>query len=366
VTSALPWFEDALNKRILHAVAEGHTERQARLTATLRLKSLDDSTERSYANAWRDWCSVCAANGRVAMPASASAGVAYIAAHVERGTVHQKSLSGYVSAVNRAHEDMMFPPVFEKNDRGHFVDVDVRRLMTGLGKAQGKRLRDAADTDRLYLPAHIPARLLSEAAAAVRDVNVADVDAVQGVRDDLAISFSFADFGRGQSQSGLQPTDIGISSEKSLSFKFRVAKGSTKHKHNLSFHWPPESIPALIAAMESYAQLRARLGCTHDQYWRLPWEAKKLVSADFGKMLARSLARRGLSAPKGFVYSMHSVRAGAQSAAAAIGVTVVTIRHQGGYVPGSNVPEQKYIDPSCPPSPAAVLFFGWLRPSPSS
>ena len=154
--------------------------------------------------------------------------------------------------------------------------------------------------------------------------------------------------------------------EKSLSFKFRVAKGSTKHKHNLSFHWPPESIPALIAAMESYAQLRARLGCTHDQYWRLPWEAKKLVSADFGKMLARSLARRGLSAPKGFVYSMHSVRAGAQSAAAAIGVTVVTIRHQGGYVPGSNVPEQKYIDPSCPPSPAAVLFFGWLRPSPSS
>jgi hypothetical protein len=58
------------------------------------------------------------------------------------------------------------------------------------------------------------------------------------------------------------------------------------------------------------------------------------------------------------------MRAGAQSAAAAIGVTIVTIRHMGGYSPGSKVPETTYIDPSCPPTPAAVSFFGWLRPNP--
>jgi hypothetical protein len=81
-------------------------------------------------------------------------------------------------------------------------------------------------------------------------------------------------------------------------------------------------------------------------------------------MLSRCLARRGLSPPAGFVYSMHSMRAGAQSAAAAIGVTIVTIRHMGGYAPGSKVPETTYIDPSCPPTPAAVSFFGWLRPNP--
>jgi hypothetical protein len=96
-------------------MADGHTERQARLTATLRLKSLDDSTERSYANAWSNFLLVCAETNLVPLLATKATGLAYIAWHTERGTVHQKSLSNYVSAVNRAHEDMLLPPMFEKN-----------------------------------------------------------------------------------------------------------------------------------------------------------------------------------------------------------------------------------------------------------
>ena len=46
----------------------------------------------------------------------------------------------------------------------------------------------------------------------------------------------------------------------------------------------------------------------------------------------------------------------------ALGVTLDVISHQGGYAPGSTVPERKYIDPSCPPSAAGHVFFGWLRP----
>ena len=51
-----------------------------------------------------------------------------------------------------------------------------------------------------------------------------------------------------------------------------------------------------------------------------------------------------------------------ESSAAAIGITIVTIRRMGGYSLTSMVPEERYIDPSCPPSPAAITFFGWLRP----
>ena len=48
---------------------------------------------------------------------------------------------------------------------------------------------------------------------------------------------------------------------------------------------------------------------------------------------------------------------------AALGVPLSRLKHMGGYSPTSTVPEDKYIDPSCPPSPAGRHFFGWLLPS---
>eukprot|EP01048_Picozoa_sp_COSAG05_P005676 COSAG05_NODE_344_length_11005_cov_35.313772_12_plen_194_part_00 len=100
-----------------------------------------------------------------------------------------------------------------------------------------------------------------------------------------------------------------------------------------------------------------------EQFWRLPWEKWPLVGSDFDAMLTRSLARRGMSPPPGFVYTIHSTRAGSLSEGAALGVPLSRLKHMGGYSPTSTVPEDKYIDPSCPPSPAGRHFFGWLLPS---
>ena len=122
----------------------------------------------------------------------------------------------------------------------------------------------------------------------------------------------------------------------------------------------------MISAVQQWLLLRTRLGpVSGDQFWRLPWD-KALTASDFNDMLTRSLTRRSLAAPKGFVFTYHSVRAGAQSEAAALNVPITVIRHQGGYAPGSKVPETTYIDPSCPPSPAGAAFFGWLRPPPTT
>ena len=100
------------------------------------------------------------------------------------------------------------------------------------------------------------------------------------------------------------------------------------------------------------------------QLWRLPWENEVLVAADFNDMtlLQHALSRRGLSAPVGFIYTGHSTRAGALSEGNARGIPISTLRYMGGFAVGSSVPEQKYIDPSCPPSPAGQHFFGWLQP----
>ena len=114
--------------------------------------------------------------------------------------------------------------------------------------------------------------------------------------------------------------------------------------------------------MRVYLSVGDRLGGGYNQVWRLPRDDKPLKGVDFDAMLRRCCARYGFSPPPRVVYSSHSCRSGAQSAAAAIGVTIITIRRCGGYSKDSRVPEHKYIDPTCPPSPAGIQFFGWLRP----
>ena len=88
---------------------------------------------------------------------------------------------------------------------------------------------------------------------------------------------------------------------------------------------------------------------------RAPWPARR-------GWWPASATRRAIAAPAGFVYSGHSCRAGSLSEASALGVPIVRLRFVGGYAVGSRVPEDKYIDPTCPPSPAGAFFFGWLQP----
>ena len=66
------------------------------------------------------------------------------------------------------------------------------------------------------------------------------------------------------------------------------------------------------------------------------------------------------------VIAKMSMWAGALSAGAAIGCTIMILRRMGGFSLASTVPEEKYIDPSCPPTQAAIFFFGWMRPTPTT
>jgi len=367
LTSVLPWFEEAVEKRTVALIAAGQTEQDARDAALLRMTRLDEKTERGYASVWKEFVGVfCEERQLPCKPATAETGMAYVAWQARRGAVHKDSLTNYLSAINCAHKDLILPLPFPVDAQGKFLGDTLSGTLIGLGKAQGRRTRDAEDNDRLYLPPEIPLTFLGEAVQRLRVLDVSDQATVTEIRDDLAIAFAYADFGRSQSQAGLKVNDIVFEHTGALKFQFREAKNLTKNKHNLAFRWPVHSNPALLRGMKMWLSVRDRIGSLSTQFWQLPWDKKRLVGSDFDAMLQRSLKRRLITPGKGFVYSSHSSRAGAQSAAAAIGVTIVTIRRMGGYSPTSMVPEEKYIDPSCPPSPAALVFFGWLRPSPTT
>ena len=58
----------------------------------------------------------------------------------------------------------------------------------------------------------------------------------------------------------------------------------------------------------------------------------------------------------------HSLRKGAATGSFSIDVAILRICHMGGWkVRAATYVD--YIDPTCPPSPAAHRFFGWLRPA---
>ena len=363
MTSALPWFQEAVEKRKAALRIAGQTEQDAGDAALLRMTRLDEKTEKGYASVWKEFEEVfCAERQLSCRPASVQTGMAYVAWQARRGNVHKNSLTNYLSAINCAHRDLLLPLPFPVDSQGNFLGDTLSGTLVGLGKAQGRRTRDADDNDRLYLPAEIPLQFLEEAVVHLKVLDVSDRQAVTEIRDDLAIAFGYADFGRSQSQAGMKKGDICFERTGALVFQFREAKGLSKNKHNLVYRWPVGSNPALLSAMKMWLSVRDRIGSLSSQFWQLPWEKKRLVGSDFDAMLQRSLKRRLIAPPKGFVYSSHSSRAGAQSSAAAIGVTIVTIRRMGGYSLTSMVPEERYIDPSCPPSPAAITFFGWLRP----
>ena len=74
------------------------------------------------------------------------------------------------------------------------------------------------------------------------------------------------------------------------------------------------------------------------------------------------LLRMGVEAPAGETWTGHSLRKGAASGAAAIMVGLDRICHMGGWKIHSGVVHD-YIDPTCPATPAAYRFYGWLLPA---
>ena len=69
----------------------------------------------------------------------------------------------------------------------------------------------------------------------------------------------------------------------------------------------------------------------------------------------------GARAPAGEVWSGHSLRIGAASAADAEGVSLRRICHMGGWT-AQSAAVKDYIGPTCPSSDAGRRYFGWLLP----
>ena len=98
-------------------------------------------------------------------------------------------------------------------------------------------------------------------------------------------------------------------------------------------------------------------------YYLMPGERTRVLPASaVDSWLQMVLAHFKLQPPAQQSWSGHSLRKGAASAAAAIGVSLDRICFVGGWkIKAATVHD--YIDPTCPASAAGRRFFGWLLPS---
>ena len=123
-------------------------------------------------------------------------------------------------------------------------------------------------------------------------------------------------------------------------------------------------MPGLEALLAKWERLRDLSGRRPDDasYYALPGERHAPPSTAIDSWLKAILAYFALEPPAHESWSGHSLRKGAASAAASIGVSLDRICYCGGWKITSAAVHD-YIDPTCPASAAGRRFYGWLLPS---
>jgi len=149
-------------------------------------------------------------------------------------------------------------------------------------------------------------------------------------------------------------------------------KGKGRRARSRRLVIPNGAIPGLDGLLAKWEQFRGSVG-DDDSYYALPSERLgsrvrgargrvQFAASQIDAWLQQVLRRLGVVPPAGEKWSGHSLRKGSASGAAAIGVGIDRICHMGGWSVHGKVVHD-YIDPTCPATPAAYRFFGWLLPT---
>ena len=173
----------------------------------------------------------------------------------------------------------------------------------------------------------------------------------------VAVVLTFAIFCRGHTGSALRPGDVRRSAA-GVSVTLDCEKGKRVDGVARVITFPPGAIPGLEALLDMWEELRgpSEAAC----YFAFARERRTAFEpSSIDGWLGLILGHLHEAAPAGEVWTGHSLRKGAASGAGALDVALFRICYMGGWsVRGGAVHD--YIDASCPASPAARRFFGWL------
>ena len=322
--------------------------------------ALADSTAESYGRHLSRFASFCASqpDQPAPLPASTDTVLRWLAGDVcVGGKVQKDSLQPYLSAINRLHRDAGF----DEPAVGHLI----QSYKSGLGRVAAAQGRPS---QRVYLPPPVVEQMLSWALELELQQIVTDKALQLEFRAAVAVVFTYCFFARGATGTALLVQHVRRGPLGELLVTLDHEKGKGTHAKARMLTISAGSIPGLDELLKMWELVRGspRDG---DSYYALPFERRlagakyaRFAATQIDKWLQLCLRRFGVQPPVGETWSGHSLRKGAASGAAAVGVVLGRICHMGGWSIHSSVVHD-YIDVTCPESSAAHRFFGWLLPA---
>lgn len=339
----------------------------ATVAITLASTGLAPSTVGGYSDNWAAFVRFCTSHNLCPLPASEATCILYVAHLAEKGTVQPGSLQPYLSAVNRVHVDT------------GFVGPAAGSLLDSVRKGWEQRRADEPANlkpERRPLPAPIALQALQATTPLLAAFHSGEHMDASLFRALLYVGFGFQLMARADTDAHLAIQDLVLIPQRHGAvwrIVLRHEKGRRRNAVRRTLDLPRSGIPAeLSLALDSWTFIRLRAWAAAGvppprpdsarSFWRLPGDALSRSSSDLcNGWLSTTLAHLGVSAPPGFVYNSHSLRSGAASAAAALGVQLKVIMYWGGWK-SPNVVLKQYIDPTVTATLAGQAFFGWLAP----
>ena len=318
--------------------------------------SLAETTAESYGRHFERFAGWCERqpDRPCSLPAERSTVVRWLAGDVCRqpeDRVAASSLKPYRAAINAVHKDFEY----DEPAVGHALRAYVR----GLGNLQARRGRRRLR--RTYLPCAVVERVLHWALDPALRPATASRKVKSAFRAAVAVCFTFAFFARGATGSQLLAKDVRRSPAFGTVVTLRHEKGHAQDSETRTLTIPPGAIVPLERLLDKWEAFRGAVPSTAS-YYRLPSERRRSgFPADaIDAWVKEILDHLDISAPDGESWSGHSLRKGAATGAHSIEVSIPKICWMGGWSIQSGVVHD-YIDPSCPSSAAAAVFYGWLR-----
>jgi hypothetical protein len=315
-------------------------------------RALAGSTAANYGGHWARFVLWCETRPDQPSPLPATTGTVlrWLSGDVTvGGKVRASSLQPYLSALNGMHRDLAYP----EPALGHLI----QRYRAGLGHQQGD---DGRNARRTYLPASVVECALLWALGLALDS--ASSALLRTFRAAVATVFTFCFFARGDTGSALLGTHV-RRSVAGVTVTFEREKGKSKNWDSRTIIIPPGAVPGLEELLSKWESFRGDVSASAS-YYLLPGERARgaFPAAQVDVWLRLVLDHLGIHPPPGELWSGHSLRKGAASGGAAVGVPLVKICYVGGWAVHSKAVHD-YVDPTCPASAAGRRFFGWLLPA---
>ena len=321
--------------------------------------SLAESTANAYAGHLQRFVDFCASqpDAPSPLPATTDTVLRWLEGDVcAGGKVQADSLQPYLSAINRIHRDLGF----DEPALGHLV------LSYKAGLAMLRASSGARSAERVFLPPSVVERTLEWALEV--ELSGASTATLSLFRAAVATVFTYCFFARGATGAALLCKHVRRGPDGSLLITLDHEKGKAKRKHSRLLTVPAGAVPGLDQLLFKWERLRGTAR-DDDSYYALASEraaagprSTRWRSTQIDAWLQLVLEHMGVSPPAGEKWTGHSLRKGAASSSNAIGVSLDRICWCGGWSILSKAVHD-YIDPTCPSSPAAYRFFGWLLPA---